>query len=109
MSASEATAPVEGSAQPTRWSPRDVSKNQLNKSPQCADDPRGGFVQFREKFGRVHEGNTGASPKSFRKGGTRCPQRVGNSIGLRDSRSSSEKPIHLAWGRLPALEDRCET
>src|SRR6266566_1178248 len=67
MSASEATPPIEGSAQPTRWSPGDVSKNQLNKSSQGADDPRGGFVQFREKFGRVHEGNTGASPKSFRK------------------------------------------
>src|SRR5712691_350012 len=67
MSASEATTPIDGSAQPTRWSPGDVSKNQLSKSPQGADDPRGGFVQFREKFGRVHEGNTGASRKSFRK------------------------------------------
>src|SRR4029450_7452783 len=67
MSASEATAPVEASAQPTWWSPGDVSKNQLNKSPQCAGDPRGGFVQVREKLGRVHEGNTGASRKSFRK------------------------------------------
>src|SRR5438477_12203745 len=67
MSASEATAPIEASAQPTRRSPGDVSKNQLDKSPQGAGDPRGGFVQFREKFGRVHEGNTGASRKSFRK------------------------------------------
>src|SRR6266850_4768488 len=67
MSASEATAPVEGSAQPTRRSPGDVSKNHLNKSPQGAGDPRGEFVQFREKFGRGHEGNTGAAPKAFRK------------------------------------------
>src|SRR4029453_4531715 len=67
MSASEATAPIEDSAQPTRWSPGDVSKNQLNKSPQCPGDPGGGFVQVREKLGRVHEGNTGASRKSFRK------------------------------------------
>src|SRR6266576_4593269 len=67
MSASEATARVEGSAQPARWSPGDVSKNQLNKSPEGAGDPRGGFVQFRENLGRVHEGNTGASRKSFRK------------------------------------------
>src|SRR5258707_1022775 len=67
MSASEAAAPGDGSAQPTRWSPGDVSKNQLNKSPQCAGDPQDGFVKFREKFGRVHEGNTGAWRKSFRK------------------------------------------
>src|SRR6266550_4984643 len=67
MSASQATAPIDGSAQPTRWSPGDVSKNQLNESPQCAADPRGGFVQFREKLWRVHEGNTGASRKSFSK------------------------------------------
>src|SRR6266436_4634195 len=80
MSASEATAPVEASAQPTRWSPGDVSKNQLNKSPQCAGDPRGGFVQFREKFGRVHEGNTGASRKSFRKNVERV---VLNAMGIR--------------------------
>src|SRR5215212_3779780 len=77
MSTSEATAPVEASAQPSRRSPGDVSKNQLSKSPQGAGDPRGGFVQFREKFGRVHEGNTGASRKSFRKNvnalsSTRC-------------------------------------
>src|SRR4029077_51749 len=43
------------------------------------------------------------------KGGTRCLQRVGNSIGLRDSRSSSEKPIHLARRRFLELEDRYET
>src|SRR5206468_1943176 len=109
MSASEATARVEGSAHPTRWSPGDVSKNQLNKSPQCAGDPRGGFVQFREKFGRVHEGNTGASRKSFRKRWNALSSTRSNSIGLRDSRSSSEKPIHLARGRFPELEDRCET
>src|SRR5882724_3256547 len=67
MSAPEATAPIEASAQPGRWSPGDVSKNQLSESQQGAGDPRGGFVQFREKFGSVHEGNTGASRKSFRK------------------------------------------
>src|SRR4051794_11622422 len=67
MSTSEAIAPIEGSDQPTRWPPGDVSKNQLSESPQGAGDPRGGFVQFREKLGRVHEGNTGASRKSFRK------------------------------------------
>src|SRR4029450_6779611 len=67
MSASEATAPADGSAQPIRWSPGDVSKNQLYKPPQCVGDPGGGFVQFREKLGRVHEGNTDAAPKSFRK------------------------------------------
>src|SRR5712691_6330143 len=80
MSASEATAPVEASAQPTRWSPGDVSKNQLSKSPQGADDPRGGFVQFREEFGRVHEGNTGASRKSFRK---KVERVVLNALGIR--------------------------
>src|SRR4029453_8033786 len=80
MSASEATAPVEASAQPTRWSPGDVSKNQLNKSPQCAGDPRGGFVQVREKFGRVHEGNTGASRKSFR---TKVERVVLNALAIR--------------------------
>src|SRR5882724_3004165 len=67
MSASEAAAPANGSAQPSRWSPGNVSKNQPSESPQGAGDPRGGFVQFREKFGRVHEGNTGNSRKSFRK------------------------------------------
>src|SRR5712675_2823624 len=67
MSASEATTPIEGSAQPTRWPPGDVSKNQLYESAQGAGDPRGEFVQFREKLGRVHEGNTGAARKSFRK------------------------------------------
>jgi hypothetical protein len=67
MSASEAIAPVDGLAQPTRRSPGDVSKNQLSKSPQCAADPQGGFVQVREKLWRVHEGNTGIAPKSFRK------------------------------------------
>src|SRR5947208_1010421 len=46
---------------------------------------------------------------SEQKRGMRCPQRVGNSIELRHSRSSSEKPIHLARGRFPELEDRCET
>src|SRR6058998_2574588 len=80
MSASEATAPVEASAQPTRWSPGDVSKNQLNESPQCAADPRGGFVQFREKFGRVHEENTGVSRKSFRK---KVERVVLNALGIR--------------------------
>src|SRR5512133_2633706 len=80
MSASEATAPVEASAQPTRWSPGDVSKNQLNKSPQRAGDPRGGFVQFRENFERVHEGNTGASRKSFRK---RVERVVLDVLGIR--------------------------
>src|SRR5437868_14929647 len=106
MSASEATASVEASAQPTRWSPGDVSKNQLNKSPQCAGDPRGGFVQFGEKFGRVHEGNTGVSRKSFRKRWNALSSTRSNSIGLRSSRSSSENPIDLARVRLPALEDR---
>src|SRR5213592_716763 len=80
MSASEATALVEASAQPTRWSPGDVSKNQLNESPQCAADPRGGFVQFGEKFGRVHEGNTGATLKSFRK---KVERVVLNALGIR--------------------------
>ena len=118
MSASEATAPVEASAQPTRWSPGDVSKNQLNKSPQCAADPRGGFVQFREKFRRVHEGNTGAAPKSFRKKVERVvlnalvPRlRDGFAAGylrLRQSYvGSGEKPIHL-WLRL-ARDTRATT
>src|SRR2546429_9345111 len=80
MSASEAIAPVDYWAQPSRRSPGDVSKNQLNKSPQCADDPRGGFVQFREKFGRVHEGNTGASRKSFRK---KVEHAVLDALGIR--------------------------
>src|SRR5439155_16099590 len=80
MSASEATAPVEASAQPTRWPPGDVSKNQLNKCPQGAGDPRGGFVQFRDKFGRVHEGNTGTAPKSLRKNVERV---VLNALGIR--------------------------
>src|SRR5258705_7881876 len=80
MSPSEAAALADGSAQPSRWSPGNVSKNQLNKSPQCAGNPRDGFVQFREKFGRVHEGNTGASRKSFRK---KHGTRVLNALGIR--------------------------
>jgi hypothetical protein len=80
MSASEATAPVEASAQPTWWSPGDVSKNQLNKSPQGASDPRREFVQFQEKLGRVHEGNTGASRKSFRK---KVERVVLDALGIR--------------------------
>src|SRR5262249_20698761 len=67
MGASEATAPSDASAQPTRWSPGDVSKNQLNKSSQCVGEPRRGFVQSGEKLGCIHEGNTAAAPKSFRK------------------------------------------
>src|SRR5436190_6530011 len=92
MSASEATAPVEASAHPTRWSPGYVSKNQLNKSPQCAGDPRGGFVQFREKFGRVHEGNTGASRKSFRKRWNALGIRLSFAIPDRLRRSRSTLP-----------------
>src|SRR5260370_35307713 len=80
MSASEAAAPGDGPAQPTRWSPGDVSKNQLYKSPQCAGDPRGGFIEFREKLGRVHEGNTGASRKSFRK---KVEHAVLDALGIR--------------------------
>jgi hypothetical protein len=91
MSASEATASVEASAQPTRWSPGDVSKNQLNKSPQCAGYPGGGFVQLREKFGRVHEGNTGASPKSFRK----LWQKIS---AARMRLAPTALPHRLAWG-----------
>src|SRR6266850_6313300 len=86
MSASEAAALADGSAQPSRWSPGNVSKNQLNKSPQCAGDPRDGFVQFREKFGRVHEGNTDAAPKSFRK--------FGNS-SLRCLDATARRPYHV--------------
>jgi hypothetical protein len=67
MSASEAITRSDGSAQPTRWSPGDASKNQLYKSAQCVGDPSGGFVQSGEKLGRIHEGNTEAAPKSFRK------------------------------------------
>jgi hypothetical protein len=80
MSASEAAAPVEASAQPTRWPPGDVSKNQLSESPQGAGDPRGEFVQFTENFGRVHEGNTGAARKSFRK---KVERVVLNALGIR--------------------------
>src|SRR6266498_2425206 len=96
MSASEATAPVEASAQPTRWSPGDVSKNQLNKPPQDAGDPRGGFVQFREKLGRVHEGNTGASRKSFRK--------LWRKISAARMRlAPTALPHRLAWGIAPGI------
>src|SRR5215216_5514958 len=109
MSASEATAPIDGSAQPTRWSPGDVSKNQLNKSPHYAGDPRGGFVQFREKFGRVHEGNTGASRKSFRK---KVERVVLNALGIR---LSSRFPIVFGESDppcpepVPGVRRSCET
>jgi hypothetical protein len=36
------------------------------------------------------------------------PQRGGNSIGFAIP-IDSEKPIHLAQGHFPELEDRCET
>src|SRR4029453_11693402 len=80
MSAPEATAPIGESTQPSRWSPGDVSKNQLSESPQSASDPRGGFVQFREKLGRVHEGKPGAARKSFRK---KVERFVLNALGIR--------------------------
>src|SRR5215208_7817298 len=108
MSASKATARGDGSAQPNRWSPGDVSKNQLSESPQCASDPQGGFVQFREKLWRVHEGNTDASPKSFTKGESVVLNALGNWFGLRNFQSSSEKPIHLAQSRFRQLEHQCE-
>ena len=67
MSASEAITRSDGSAQPTWWSPGNVSKNQLYESPERLGNPSGGFVQSREQFGCIHEGNTAAAPKSFRK------------------------------------------
>src|SRR6476659_5627708 len=113
MSPSETAAPVEASAQPTRWSPGDVSKNQLNKSPEGAGDPRGGFAQFREKFWRVHEGNTGASRESFMKKvehavldalgirlGFSIPDRLRSRNGC-ESNGRAFQPIHLAQGRFP--------
>src|SRR5262245_29143869 len=110
MGAPEATAPTDASTQPTRWSPGDVSKNQLSELPQCVGNPRGGFVQSGERLGCIHEGNTRAAPKSFRKnGGRRFPQSVGNPTGLSQSSSSSEKPIRLARARCLGLENRCET
>jgi hypothetical protein len=108
MSAPEAIAPVGGSAEPTRWSPGDVSKNQLYKSPQSAGDPRNGFVQSGEKLGCIHEGNTDAALKSFRK---KVERVVLNALGFdwfSPFPSSSEKPIHLARGRFPELQDQCE-
>src|SRR5262249_23918505 len=86
MSASEAIVVIYSSAQPSRWSPGNISKNQLNESPQRTGRPRGEFVQSGEKLGCIHEGNTGAGPKSFRKnGGTRTDKRFENSTGLRNS------------------------
>jgi hypothetical protein len=67
MSASEAIVPVDSSAQPSRSSPENISKNQLTESPQCAGDPGSGFAQSGEKLGCIHDGNTDAAPKSFRK------------------------------------------
>src|SRR5262249_49918488 len=67
MSASEPITGSNCSAQPTRWSPEDVSKNQLCKSAQCVGNLRGRFFQVREKLTSVHEWNTVVGPKSFRK------------------------------------------
>src|SRR5262249_12676843 len=67
MSSSESIARGDASAKPTRWSPGNVSKNQLYESSKCLSNPSRGFVQSGEKFACIHEGNTEAAPKSFRK------------------------------------------
>ena len=98
MSASEAIACGDRSVQPTRWSPGNASKDHLSESPQGAGNPRGGFVQFRNKLGRVHEGNTGAAPKSFRKFANR-PLRCLDAAARRSYHVAVKQPSLLATRR----------
>jgi hypothetical protein len=104
MSSPETIGRGDASAKPTRWSPGNVSKNQLYESSKRVGNPSDGFVQSGEKFGCIHEGNTEAAPKSFRK-----KTRSGGFLAAESQKTAVWRPPLLGCRRWPLqLKHQCE-